>query len=1155
MAELEIHFPDGLVFYKPFDRKQKLFLGSDEACAVRIDGAGVFPRHCVIRWREGAYLFKVDRSAEPVEFNGSPVGRAILHPGDEFRIAGYRFLVRGEPAEFFDDAPPRETVDPAPARSPKTRSAKPRPAPDRSSRIEDLGRNKDVGRIEEFDGIEELGQIEDLDRHDDAFPEIKGTRSEAEYYTPMWKSRLFLGIAGGLAALGLSCLILWFVIQRMSADKQFDAAMADYADGVFDRAISRYDRFLEDFPDGELAEKALLWRGMARIRQFAEGTTPNWPNALAASKQCIDEAGDSDFFRAKGAEVADLVALTAQGLATRARDNVDSDRLADALNTLELLDDAFPIDQRPMQQIDKVRSLIAQARYAIEREAVLNATLAKMQVALDAKEPIDVYREHRRLYFRYPGLFGDRQCQSLRSKARELEREAVTYEAIEESKPAKEISEPAPARTVVWRRAAADDASSGRVAAVQVADTLYAIDTGSGKVLWRRPIGFEPSFDAFSPPGDESLLLAHASADNSLVLFESATGKLLWRRPMQAALPSWRHPPLIQRGRIYLIVANEADPGSGKLSVFRMTNGRPIGEYRFPQPIAASPVFDRKRQSLLLLAETASLYSLDLADERCERVVPIDHDPGTILSRPFMAGRFFFLVRSGGLARSELQCHVVSASDGDFKLRQMEFFDGWIRHAPFLRGVRLFITTDSGHMSVFDLGAESDAKPMTLAARTSEVFELGSVQPFPVGTDAHEFWAVGEQVELFGFEANSGALTRRWRTPTGGTTIQAPWLERDRLIVAARDKTGRVAVTAIDTRSHQEQWRTELGNVPDAVQPAKSGAEAELAVVAKRRTKLLSIDDLSNDQVVENPLPNRAKGNGSAPGSRSVFATVNDWTDGVLQWAGKGSRRLLYLAPDGSKRQILLPTAMASRPEPFGPGCLVPAVDGLVYWIDPATGRELAEPYVGPYEEGRPIVPGPVTALDDRSIVLAAERNVIWLELVEQPYPHFVESARIELRSASTSYLAKMRDRILMVDGDRLLTLDPITLEELDEWTLGAPVSRPPVAAGSSVLFVNDLGELINVAGEGADVDIRWRLGLEGTPLGAPAPLQDRFWIAFADGRVVSRSLEDGAVLDQASFGRALIDGPWTVGDRLVALAADGSLTYLKSNDPGPEQQ
>jgi hypothetical protein len=146
-----------------------------------------------------------------------------------------------------------------------------------------------------------------------------------------------------------------------------------------------------------------------------------------------------------------------------------------------------------------------------------------------------------------------------------------------------------------------------------------------------------------------------------------------------------------------------------------------------------------------------------------------------------------------------------------------------------------------------------------------------------------------------------------------------------------------------------------------------------------------------------------------------------------------------------------------------------------------------------------------------------------------------------------------MEDRVLLIDGPELLSLELKDLTVLDRWPLGAPVSQTPVSLGTGVLILTDANELLYVAGTGADIDVRWRVKLGARPL-APARLQNGgVWLAFPDGRLVSRRPDDGAVLREASLGRAILDGPWVLGERLVLLAPDGGLAAFEPNESTTE--
>jgi hypothetical protein len=72
---------------------ERLLVGRDRACDVRLDDPTVSRRHAQLFHREGAWVICDMDSMNGTRLNGRRVGRAPLHPGDELRLGRQRLLI------------------------------------------------------------------------------------------------------------------------------------------------------------------------------------------------------------------------------------------------------------------------------------------------------------------------------------------------------------------------------------------------------------------------------------------------------------------------------------------------------------------------------------------------------------------------------------------------------------------------------------------------------------------------------------------------------------------------------------------------------------------------------------------------------------------------------------------------------------------------------------------------------------------------------------------------------------------------------------------------------------------------------------------------------------------------------------------------------
>lgn len=965
------------------------------------------------------------------------------------------------------------------------------------------------------------------------------TKPNFDYYTPMWRSPVIVGFVVGLVVLIVAISLLYELLQQRREANEFDAAIVEMGEGQYPKAVARLDKLITEFPKGTFSERAQVWRGIAEVKQHSEGSVPSWPSALEGLKKLVADNKHLAFYKQQSKEIADLMARTALGLATQAKTSADKETLTQSSAALKLLEDNFDRDHRPESKVEETLAIQEQARREIEKSLIRKDALKKLDNALAAKTPMSIYREHRALYQRYPDLKQQAEFASRRDKAREMERDLVEF------KPAKapERSTPqsvAPAWTLVRREAVPSASKSGQLLVVGVADSIYALDGGNGEVLWRRPVGLETAFRPLVQTGSPTTVLLHRAIDRSLVLVDGATGKELWNvslGPLQLR-PQAR--PAIHEGVIYLAASESSQPTLGKLATYKLSTGEPLGEYVFPQRVTLGPVVDAARGTLLIAGEESSLYVIKPAEKKCERVIPLEHEPDALRCLPVLADRFLFLVESQGPERSLLRCMVLGEGDGVPKQRQTVPLRGWVWHPPYVHGGRLFVSTTLNNFAVFDLGGEKDEKPLLEIVRSPEALEAKVEQPYPFATSESQFWLVGEKMRLYDIKVKGTQTASVWEIDLVGPPAEPPIFLAGVLCVASRDLRHKaVDLIGLSPADKSQRWKVTLGAPAEAVKPRGS---AGVTTILGEEAVVIAPSQLGQDQVIERPL--MANPTGLKRALVSGFRPIDNWDDGILLWSPSGQDRLIWYPPTGTRVTVPLAAAPASAPLSFNNGVLIAGSDGLLYIVDPRTGRELAEPFAGPYLDGKPIPLGPLAVLDPRRVLVAAGDTLLKLELESKPYPHFMDRGRSVIKSGAPRWLLGDQNQIIMINNQEIAMLDPGSMAV----TKSLPLARKPVRAtgfqGGAILVSSD-DHLVRVDPAKDSFTIRWDVPLERLPVGAPKIEGESIWLALPDGLVNRRRVGDGASSGSWSAGRSLSQGPWIAGDRILLSGLDGSIISL----------
>lgn len=954
-----------------------------------------------------------------------------------------------------------------------------------------------------------------------------------EYYTPIWRSPLVLGTAAGLIVLSAIVAILYLQVRARNEQKEFDAAVTELADGQYAPALKRFDKFLEDHPSGELADKARIWRGIAAVRQFSDVSSPQWEQADEQARQFIEQSASSPFYRERKKEVAELLLKIAGGLATLAQRDADPALLARSAKNLDQVEKEFQRDEVPAERVAEIRGKMKEASFAIEKNDRKLAAIRAMDVALAAKQPTLVFAEHQRLYHRYADLRQNPECQQRRAKARALELEQVRFEANSPRLESVSPAEPPPAFHVVRRQAAADAKDASQTYAVPVGDSLYGVNAGNGQPRWRRVVGFEAAF----PPAavGENQLLVHVPKDNSVALLDRASGKTIWQRRLGFALRAGSR-PAVSTNRIYLIGKKATPPNVGRLVEIDLANGEAVGEFLFPQPLVASPVLDRQRGTVLALGEQASLYVLNPVERKCERVLALDHAPDAIRSPPVLAGRFLFVAECQGLDQTQLRCLVLSPSDGSDQQRQVVQFPGWVWYPPVAAGNRLFVSATRGFFEVLEMGAEQDEKPLTEVARSPEALSSDKDQDYPLVGGENDFWLVGNRLRRFDIKVGSQALAR-WEMPLEGRVITPPEIAGGLVLTAvqsAGDAT--ILVRGVDPKSQSVRWTTELGLKASAVLSRDANQVAILFPGQTVTAPWSAVRSGGQKEVAPPPL---------APGARpETFPPMRtlpvDKGSAVL-WSPRDNGRLLYAADGGAQKAVRFQGVLDHPPVAFGAGILLASRTGTLSWIDPRTSAELAEPFVAPFSDGKPAPLGPVAVVDSKTVLVGAEKALVRLELAQSPFPYFRETARgapgteaIQEMTVSGALVAARAGSTFMIQGtERLETKAKVRVPfRVQHWWFGNAWLVVAGGRGDCAAFHIDPPE----------PKATWSKRLESEPLALYSHTADAISILLADGRLFVLRLKDGSETAKMSLGQTLAGGPWPLPNGWVALNTDGGL-------------
>jgi outer membrane protein assembly factor BamB len=674
---------------------------------------------------------------------------------------------------------------------------------------------------------------------------------------------------------------------------------------------------------------------------------------------------------------------------------------------------------------------------------------------------------------------------------------------------------------------------SAGTACVRVDGALYGLDAATGRLLWRRPVGFATSAWPMRVAGDVLIIDA---ARHELVRLDAATGRLVWRQSIGEPFA----PPLIVDERAFI-----ADQ-SGRLLVVDVNSGLRAGYVQFAQPLSSSPAVDRQKQHLIVVGDHSSLYTISLADMSCRDVYFLGHAEGSIGVPPVAILDKLVVVENDGVETSLLRLLSFGEQGAIEKQLSERRLSGQSVSAPLASGRRLIVATDRGQIEVYDVGLNDNDEALAVVATRDAT---GS-QPV-----ARHIAAVDRNVWV-----GDTQLTKLSILPTGnrlrvdtiennftGATFDHPFEQFGTTLIHVhrpRKRAGVVAA-ATETAGGRVLWQTDLA-MPPAGPPIVDEA-AKALVIANAEGDVFRFDEAAiRSRVQDWPLAVPAM-----PAELPALTSAVDLGQGRAAFCAPGSDSLLFYNPalgERSAQWVKLASPLACAVTALTDSVVVPLQVGQVFLLNSADGANLAMPFQPRLEPRTTVdyrVAGVVDAEARRFVISDGSEKIYLLAATEEPQPHLAAIAEASVGPYPiNSALVVVEETVVAVGGDSHLVRYRLpTLESAGETKLPAPVAWGPYAAGGDVLVATADEHLILVSAAG---DEKWRVALEhGTLAGAPLSSDGGVLIAYRNGAVERRAVADGKVLATIDTEHPLAAGPVQFAQRLVLTAHDGTLLVV----------
>jgi outer membrane protein assembly factor BamB/TolA-binding protein len=975
-----------------------------------------------------------------------------------------------------------------------------------------------------------------------------------------WGGGLMVMGGGALVVFILIIGVLIYAMKYVSSDKVFNAADSDYRSGSYVQAIQKYGTFLEKFPTDDRASLARVRIGLAKLWQ-ATLNGANWSTALKVADEEVTKMATENAFKDAHADLASLLSKIAENLVAEARKKPTNTLVDETKQSLAMMDKYVPKNLRPESKLADVKASLAIAGRDLARGNELEKALAAMQKATKELKTADAYAACGALLHQYPDMTNEPRLRKM-MLAVSAAQQALVKNVAEAKTAVKDEAVTAALRSVTLAQCdtkskVAD--ADGQIALAAVDGAVYGLDAVTGRMLWRRMVGFDanPLAAAFPPtpfspePGSDALVVA--TAHNEILRLAAATGQVKWRYAVGEPFDA---NPVIAGDKI--LVATR----SGKLITIVAASGESKGYIKFPQSLGVAPTVDGRRSLVYQVASHTNLFIVSLDQGVCKHVGYLGHEAESITTSPVMIGEYLLVAINGGARDAVLRVYTVEPNRSDkpdpwLKLLQEIPLGGHLQMSPLVEGQRVLVTTNSGMVRVFELSATDVKNPLREVAKTAHDEGANTNMTRFALMQNGQFWIADNRLTKYDVQAARGRLIGT-KVLDDSAFLQPPVALGQAVISVRRktDKTGKVGmpgaiVSALAMQDSTALWESRIAS-PLAGEPLVMDADGKndgkiIAVTANGGAfKIDTKQDgtvVANDPiVVSDPFV-----------FKQPFTFVGRLPGGLLAISGgKGGDHVALFEPASDTpllRTLKVPGVLACAPIVFGRGLLAPCKAGQVFWLDSdmsKSGDQLAEPFQPRIEPGVDVEwMVPATVSDTQAVIYDGKMAVYLLGVQDQPKTHLAglgQAAVAKPLGASPAVLGQTVFTVDVAGGLGVLALPG--LARGNEAALGGRCAWGPGRVGDSVLVSTDDGQLLCFDAKGARL---WRVALEYGPLaGPPLRVGSQLLLAARSGVIWRADAASGKELAKVDAGYPLATGPVLCGQKLLVGGHDGTLYEVR---------
>ena len=993
------------------------------------------------------------------------------------------------------------------------------------------------------------------DSQEMAMPSFKGKKTAAKPWSSKW---LFIAPAI-LGILGIIGFLLILFFKTKPADELWELANDAHVRGDYSVAMDTFDEFIASHSGDDRVDSAKVFRVRSLLAQSFNAK--QWQETYNRAKNKLPEIESLEEFNEIREDLGEILPKTARGFAFQAKKEKNIEKKKELLDKLDnamgLVDTASyipsKIRNRPVvaKVIEEVKDLRREIDREIKMEKIYVEVLGEIKQLTNAGKTNEAIGKYQTLTDEYPKLKPRAELQKAVGDAAVAEQKNVKTFTPNIQPVATEIESPISKTLLLSSQSANSKTAVGLeedVIAYLVDGSVYMLDCGTGKILWRKYVGYRTRVEPqWTDKSREKVVVANSDT-SEFACYESKSGKLVWR----VAIGNPFHPPRMMDQAMIVTTYD------GQLLKINLDDGSILAAAKLPQgtttQCAANSSF------IFQPGQHTNLYVFSAADLSCQAVtfVGADHVAGSITVPPhIVAGHMFLLVNGGNYSN----LHVYRIEDDGKTLTEVQYIQRFTRgvvSTPMLRMDRwIVIASDTGDMKLMEVNKTEEKNPVSQAAAFNfSVDDTLATQMRMTGlrhfimSYSGKIWIANRGLTRFKVIKSQGKFNRDLVT-NGEATYLGPIVRRGDFAITLRRRgnSALASVACINPNDHSEVWRTDF-SAPTAGPVFRDG---NAGFVASSQGDIFAI----NAELMKTGVSSQPLYRGSKILQDLIFAGSLDFGAGKQFFYGPlNQKRVLNYDKDSPTiSQIINLVSPADKPScppiRLGNKVVFASRKGQISAIDPGSGQSKSEAFQPEVQPGKDIRWCRPVAIDNTRFVIADGDDGIFY-LLNATDSDIQKVNQLNHEDVIKSPLAKVGNLVVAVDNDgtsdRLISLTVgDALEKAVNIQLPADYVAGPMNYDAGVIVVlanNSVAyfEASQLAKGATGSDPKWTIPLRGRSLaGSPVKVNDQHVFATSNGDLMVVA-PDGSVSKTIETGQPISGTPVVAGNNLLITGRDGHI-------------